>query len=139
MKKSTILYLTASFIALILIGVAIGYSLGQNEPDSSVTSTPYVDVSPANDLPASTDDPVTKEGIIGCLKTSGDGPQTMDCAIGLTTSDGTQYGLGSEDPTLTGSVPTGTTVRVTGTPSEPTNTDKYSTAGTIHVTTLTKL
>ncbi|TAH33741.1 hypothetical protein EYC59_04415 [Candidatus Saccharibacteria bacterium] len=137
MKKPATLYLIISFVILLFIGIAIGYSLGQNKPNKSVPPR-YIDSSPANDLPASTNKPVTKEGTIGCLKTSGDGPQTMDCAIGLTTADGTQYGLGSDDPTLTGSVPTGTTIRVTGTLSEPTGT-KYNTAGTIHVTTLTKL
>lgn len=140
MKKSITFYLVISFVAVILIGVAIGYTLGHNTSGNSVSpnSTGSNNPSSGNDLPASTDEPVTKEGTIGCLKASGSGPQTMDCATGLTTADGTQYGLGSEDPTLTGTVPTGITVRVTGTLSEPTDT-KYSTAGTIHVTTLMKL
>lgn len=138
MKKSATIYLTVSFVLLVLIGIAIGYAIGRDEPGSSVSSDPSGS-SIARDLPAPTRETITKEGTLGCLKSAGsDGPQTMDCALGLTTADGTQYGLGSDDPSTIGSIATGTTIRVTGTLSADTSA-KYDTAGTIHVKTVTIL
>ncbi len=137
MKKSLTTYLVISFIGAILIGVAIGYTLGRTTSGGSAPSD-QTSASLANDLPASTDEPVTKEGTFGCLKPNTDGRETMECAMGLTTPDGTQYGLGSSDPAALAGITTGTSIRVTGTLGAPAS-PRYTTAGTIQVQTVTKL
>jgi hypothetical protein len=82
--------------------------------------------------------PISVEGEVGCLEPKDKtGPHITSCAIGIKQDDGTSYALGSDDPTLTGSIPTGQQVRVTGTFTEQTST--YDAKGLIHVTSVEKL
>lgn len=81
---------------------------------------------------------ITKTGVFNCLAKSGDGPQTMECVQGLTSEDGTQYALSSEDSALFAGVATGTRIEVTGSLKESVDT-VYDTAGTINVQSFVQL
>jgi len=79
--------------------------------------------------------PLTVTGKMTCLKPKDtSGPQTDSCAIGMVGDDGKNYALSADDPTLTGSLPTGQQVKVTGLFTEKTT--QYDMAGTIYVTSL---
>jgi hypothetical protein len=83
--------------------------------------------------------PITQEGTIECLKhRATDGPHDLSCAIGLKVDESTAYGLFSDDPTTTGSIPTGQRVVVTGI-VVPSQTETYQTAGTIRVESIRRL
>jgi hypothetical protein len=78
---------------------------------------------------------LTVTGKMTCLKPKDtSGPQNAICAIGIVGDDGKNYALSAEDPTLTGSVPTGQQVKVTGLFTEKTT--QYDMVGTISVTSL---
>lgn len=127
----------ATFFIGIIISVIIvsGIRLAMSQDDSAPQS-------PQSSEQADTDNEKTKEftmtGQYDCLEKTGDGPQTMECAMGLTLDDGTQYGLGSDDPALLAGVSTGTRIEVTGTLQESSNTT-YETAGTIIVNSFKQL
>ncbi len=79
--------------------------------------------------------PLTVTGKMTCLKPKDtSGPQNAICAIGIVGDDGKNYALSAQDPTLTGSVPTGQQVKVTGLFTEKTT--QYDMVGTIYVTSL---
>lgn len=63
---------------------------------------------------------ITVEGEYVCLPKEGDGPQTLECALGLSAADGTYYALDftqlmGGDPTAAGAYNTGDQLRITGT------------------------
>ncbi len=74
------------------------------------------------------------EGRIICLAhKDAEGPHTLECAIGLRTTDGKSYALRDADSKLVSAAGSDKTVRVTGTlESQPS--DKYQSEGTIKVT-----
>ena len=75
---------------------------------------------------------ITITGTITCLAHKDtSGPVDMMCAIGLAGDNGKNYALSSDDPTITGSIPTGQKVTVTGTFKEQTS--QYDSAGIIKV------
>lgn len=79
--------------------------------------------------------PLTVTGKMTCLKPRDtSGPQNAICAIGIVGDDGKNYALSAEDPALTGSVPVGQRVKVTGLFTEKMT--QYDMAGTIYVTSL---
>jgi lipopolysaccharide export LptBFGC system permease protein LptF len=79
--------------------------------------------------------PLTVTGKMTCLKSrNNSGPHSAICAIGIVGDDGKNYALSAKDPTLTGSVPTGQQVKVTGLFTEKTT--LYDMVGTIYVTSL---
>jgi len=79
--------------------------------------------------------PLTVTGKMTCLKPKDtSGPHIEICAIGMIGDDGKNYALSADDPTLTGSVPTGQRVKVTGSFTEKTT--QYDMVGTIYVTSL---
>lgn len=114
---------------------------GDTADSSPVSSQPGAPGDSASSETPGAGDPVTLTGEMTCLtRKNTDGPTTMECAIGLRADDGKQYGLGSDDPTMTGSVPTGKRVRVTGTLSTGTAAGSvYDIAGVVKVQTLERL
>ncbi len=79
---------------------------------------------------------VTIEGEVVCLPhKNSDGPQTLECALGIKDDAGRYYGLRdtSEFP------PTHIRFRVRGNLQPPASDDRYNVAGNITVTELTKL
>jgi hypothetical protein len=79
--------------------------------------------------------PLTVTGKMACLKPKDtSGPHSAICAIGIVGDDGKNYALSAEDPTLTGSVPTGQQVKAKGLFTEKTT--QYDMVGTIYVTSL---
>jgi hypothetical protein len=68
-----------------------------------------------------------------------DGPQTMECALGIKDEKGQHYALSDTDPSYknVSNMPTGEMVEVKGT-LEKGNGDKYDTVGTLKVTSVTR-
>lgn len=130
----------------VLIAVAVLLAVGgavllliQSSNDTGSVSAPPRSSRPntsKTDLEKSQE--ITVTGVLDCLQPQGDGPHTMECAFGLTTDDGTVYALGSDDPMLIGTVPTGTRVEVTGALQKVPN-EKYGTTGTVEVRTIKQL
>lgn len=125
MKKKLLL------IVLIIVVVAAGLTVYAAKRTKTTDNT-------SQDSSQQTDT-VTKTGTFGCLKPSGDGPHTMECAFGLHEPDGTQYGLQMDDPTMATGIDTNQNITVTGVldrtaPDNP----SYDTAGTIRVQKLEK-
>ncbi len=78
---------------------------------------------------------ITVSGTMGCLTLkNSSGPTDSSCAIGIKADDGKSYALNAQDPTISGSVPTGKRVKVSGTLTEQAS--KYDIAGVIQVTSL---
>lgn len=81
---------------------------------------------------------ITVSGTMACLTAKDNaGPQQLSCAIGLQADDGKQYGLFSDDPTITGSLPTGQKVTVSGTVTQQEST--YNIEGVINVDSIQKI
>jgi len=136
-RKLTII--TLAVLLLLAAGIT-AYVLTNNSstPPNQSSSSPQNRKDPQAKKPQ-TGTPVTVTGMVICLTHKDtSGPQDLMCAIGLKSDDGTSYGLSSEDPSLTGSMPTGQRVKVTGTVTESQDT-KYDMAGTLHVTSMEKL
>lgn len=71
---------------------------------------------------------VTLKGESVCLSHKGDGPHTMECALGVKTVSGDVYAIqGAATPT------TGTVVEVTGKLMSASGDEKYDIAGTLTV------
>lgn len=79
---------------------------------------------------------VTIKGKVICLPHKNtDGPQTMECAMGIQDAKGDNYALSDTDPNYANisALPTGKTVEVTGV-VKPASDSKYQTKGTIEIT-----
>ncbi len=129
-------------VGVVAIVGLLGYLLLGNETDPKPKPlvSPKVDQQPDasnQELPQS--QPVTIRGEVGCLPSKGSGPMTMECAIGLNADDGKWYGLNADDPTLTGSQPTGSKIEVFGALQPPNGNSKFDIAGVIKVEKLQKL
>lgn len=77
-----------------------------------------------------TDAAQTFTGTIACLPKPGNGPHTMECAMGLQTDDDTYYALKNNPKPETA---VNTHVRVKGIVGQPTNNESYDIDGTIDV------
>ncbi len=119
-----ILVIAAVFV---LIGVLV----------SQLRQSALVDRS--DDVPA--EGSIQIKGTMLCLPHKNtNGPQTLECAIGLKDSEGRHFALGDSDPqygNITG-VPMNQRVQVSGT-FLPITDEKYPTIGTITVTKITEL
>jgi hypothetical protein len=130
MKKKLIFII----LAMVLVAAAL---LTSYLTDKSQSGTSDVPQSQTENQKESEGKSITRTGTFGCLVPSGDGPHTMECALGLILEDGTQYGLTAEDQSTLGQIPTNRTVKVTGTFSKQSDqSSKYKTAGTIIVTSV---
>lgn len=135
------------FVAVIVVSVismVIGYGIGikvndsQNRSQQKVTSTSDSS-NHTDELPNTTGQPVSIVGTIGCLYNKDPlATQTMGCAIGLTSDEGTGYALGSDSPMDVGEIPSGQRIEVNGilTPDE---TSMYKIRGTIQVQSIRQL
>lgn len=132
MKRNKILAILV--IAVLVASGAVVYALLNKDADKPSAQGVQVEDKDSVNTTA-----VTKIGTIGCLAAASSGPQTMECALGLTEDDGTTYALRSEDPTLIGSIPTGQRIEVTGLLSQQANSSKYKTSGTIAVESVRRL
>lgn len=126
MKKKLLLVII--LVVIILGGSGVIYLVNRSGTGDS-----------SNGQPA-TKQTVTKTGTFGCLKHSGDGPHTMECALGLHEENGEQYTLQAEQPDTFAGINTDQEVTVTGqldpTASPPNS--SYETAGTITVQKIEK-
>ena len=131
-------------LILIVTLAGVGYAISQQSSDKHAddhdSTSSHSTSNNAVDLPLPANgEAVSKEGTIACLKhINSDGPQTMECAIGIELPDGSAYGLQSDDSVIIGIIPTGQKVRVEGTLMQAEN-SKYRTSGTIRVQAITKL
>ncbi|MFN3188527.1 MAG: hypothetical protein ACK42D_03255 [Candidatus Paceibacteria bacterium] len=82
-KKNIIL---GVLVILLISGVAYAFLSVDRTSFNSDINQPQ-----ASDRPE--EGPITEQGIITCIPKIGDGPQTMECALGLRNSDGTYFGL----------------------------------------------
>lgn len=118
----------------IVIAIAAGAYFLARDTQVAPTSPPGQHDMPGNGT-------VTIEGDYGCLPhRNTEGPQTMECALGLRTSTGTYYALSdtSADHSLISSVPTGSKVQVTGTLTLE-ESPVYQSSGTIAITAFKQL
>jgi hypothetical protein len=148
MKRKTILIIAA---ILAITCVAVGYFIWHNQSlKENVTSYkecvaadniiqdsyPEVCVTPqgkrfTNDVSQT----MTLEGTVACLPhKNADGPQTLECAVGLKTNGGKYYGLKNESTDTTLSEAAGSDRKVTITGALVTSSDTiYKIEGTINV------
>jgi hypothetical protein len=132
MNKKILLLAGTFLIIIAAVVIGLGGKRNQSKPSQVQPASPK-QVEPTDGQT------VTKTGTLSCLEHKDtSGPQTNECAFGLKQDDGTAYGLGSDDPMLIGSLPTGQQVEVTGklTPATP---SKYATSGTIQVQSVKRL
>jgi len=126
--------------AILLFAGGLGYIwLGSNDSQKQSDSRPpsqSEEDSEPTELEKS--QMVTLEGTYNCLQKSGDGPQTMECALGLILDDGTAYALSMQEPGLLAGVPTGARIEVTG-PLQKVPDKTYQTSGTLEVHTFLRL
>jgi flagellar basal body-associated protein FliL len=102
--------LTVLLVLLIVVAGAVAALVLLNKSDDK-TST-----SNTSSQSQQSDETVIKVGTIECLSLGSEsGQQNASCAIGLKQDEETAYALQSQDPTLTGGIPTGQRVQVTGT------------------------
>lgn len=128
-RKLPLLIIGLTLLASLLLAGA--FLLTRDDGVQDVTT-------PNGTAPQAKVETVTKVGTIGCLEHKDtSGPQITSCAIGIKQDDGISYALNSDDPSTTGSIPTGTRVQVTGTLTEQST--QYDSAGVIHVTSFKKL
>lgn len=133
-KKNKLLFVLGSLIVIAGLATAVLIASGSaSEGTSSSRARSTSDSKSSQPAPASS----TTEGTFECLTHKGDGPQTLECGLGLRTDDGVMYALRSDDPAALGSVPMGKRIRVTGTVTEEAT--QYDTAGTIRVEKLEQL
>lgn len=111
MKKKIILVLAA-----IIVMTAVIVALIMTDPKQKDNASPNTTQ--------------TFTGQIVCLPKPGDGPQTLECAIGLRASDKKYYAL-KNNPNQ--EIPVNTQVSVTGVVIPPSENEMYDIAGTIAV------
>ncbi|CAN5188485.1 hypothetical protein BH09PAT3_BH09PAT3_0200 [soil metagenome] len=135
MKKN--LYLLIGLV--LIVGVAAAaFALTRNsesvksEPSSATTGTQ------TGAQLETTQKTVAVVGTIGCLEPSdATATQASSCAVGLQQDDGSSYALNADDPTTTGSIPTGQRVQVTGVVSQEST--SYKIDGVIKVKSIESL
>jgi hypothetical protein len=128
MNKRYIAILLGGLVVLAISATVAVTLLSQNH----ATPTP---ISPGGPLP-SPGATVTYEGELTCLPHKGNGPHTMECAIGLQLSDGRHLGLQNttdRDPSYI-HLPTGTRLIITGTFNTDAAASKYNIIGSLNVT-----
>jgi hypothetical protein len=121
-------------VAAVIVGAALltSFLVDKPTPDTSGTSKSQTESQKETEGKI-----VTRTGTFGCLVPSGDGPHTLECALGLILQDGMQYALDAENETTLGQLPTNQAVKITGSFSKQSlQPSKYKTAGTITVTSV---
>lgn len=75
----------------------------------------------------------TLTGKVVCLPKPGDGPHTLECALGLQASNGKYYALKNNPQ---GNLPVNQQIRVTGKVIPPSSNETYDIVGTVDVESL---
>ena len=134
-KKKLWIFVTLLSL-LLVIGSVITYGLLSS--DSSPKPTERISPAPdTSDIPA-TGEAITATGVVGCLTPKDkSGAQDASCAVGIKQDDGISYALSHQDPSVTGSLPTGQRVKITGTLTKQAST--YDIIGVIKVNSIERL
>lgn len=142
-KKKQWVFIVLVTLLLVAIGsVTYGLISSDSSPKPSqsdgVSSSPMQnDVLPDDTTPV-TGEAITATGVVGCLEPKDKtGVHDMSCAVGIKQDDGTSYALSHQDPSVTGSLPTGQRVKVTGTLTKQAST--YDIVGAIKVSSIERL
>jgi hypothetical protein len=116
-------------------------------PTESETVTPIPDVTSSGPVapnvspstnPSTEGEKITVTGKMICLPHKNtSGPQTMECAMGMSSDSGKNYALSDPNWKFLIGVGTEQKITVTGILKPPAN-DKYDTVGTIEISNLTK-
>lgn len=123
-----------------------GSSVGRTGPDcefaacpnGTTSSGPLSPNDPDPSEPASSGERITISGTMICLPHKNtNGPQTLECAMGMKADNGKNYALADPKWKFLIGIGTSEKITVTGTLKPPTS-DKYDTVGTIELQTLTK-
>lgn len=136
-----------AFIGLCLVAIVLGLFLffahSNKDQDNQATtqSNPTTDSTVIDDetpveKPKSQGEKVTVEAEGTCLPhQDADGPQTMECAMGIKTDDGTYYAIKDEtnDYALVSKIQTGKRSRISGTLVKE-ESETYQSKGTLTVT-----
>ncbi len=135
MKKNTLAYVLIG-VAIIVIGTVIVWIASADSSDNSnMSSGGTQNPATASNAPATE---VVFEGVFECLRPLGEGPHSLDCAMGLHTDSGS-YGLRSDkDPQILYNIPMGNRIRVTGTLTEEASTT-HEMSGVIRIEKAEKL
>jgi len=122
-KKSFMLVIGA---VIVLVGIIAGVSMANRNSSNGNASNNN-----------SVSQPKEYTGKVVCLPKKGDGPHTLECAIGLQTDDGKYYVVKESDasraPGRISTYATDSRVVVTGTLSAPSD-GQYDAAGVITIT-----
>ena len=122
-----IYYISASILAIVLMVSIAAYVIYKTG------SAPSLQEPSVNDSQQ-----IKLVGTIGCLTPKDNtGVQDMSCAIGLKADSGKSYAISSDDPTVTGSIPSGQRVEVSG--SFTAQSSKYDSEGIVRVTSIKRL
>src|SRR5882672_5437023 len=113
MKRPAIIGLVVAVV--IIVGVALAFLLKGDTPKDSTAG------------------PQTFTGAIECLPKPGNGPHTLECALGLKASNSKHYALKNNPKS---DLPVGTKVKISGTTTPPTTNEIYDISGTIDVKTV---
>lgn len=139
MKKG--MYFIATAIVLAVIALAAYIYISNKHKNSNlagpVSSYPSSQTNTNKTIPEG--ESIEAIGTATCLSPKDtSGPQVASCAIGIKQEDGQSYALNSQDPVMTGSIPTGQKVKVKGTLSKDVS-SQYNIVGVINVTTIERL
>ncbi len=139
------LYIGVAALVLIVVAGCFVYALhgtssagGTNVGSASSSLVQNNSSGPSKNNNQTTGQPITVTGTVECLTLkSTASQQATSCAIGLKQDDGTSYAITSQNPTTTGSLPTGQRVQVSGTLSQQSS--QYDIAGIVNVTAIQRL
>jgi hypothetical protein len=115
---------------LVLVGIVVGASIANSRSKNDQANNSNV---------SHTLEPKDYSGKVVCLPKKGDGPHTLECAIGLQADDGKYYMIKESDqsqvPGRISTYPTDSRVTVTGTLTSPSD-GQYDVAGAITITAI---
>ena len=137
-KNSILLIAIVTLFAVLIYLFIIREPASNSESGTSSSPVGSSTIKKTDQAPTVQKESITVTGVVGCLQhVNSDGPQTMECAIGVTTDAGSSYGLQSDDPVMTGSMLTGDRITVEGTLVA--GAQQYKSEGVIQVKTLQRL
>ena len=120
-KRTTVSTKTQLLVATgaVLLLTAFGFFVGWLDMSMKTTETDTKAISLSD---------VTIRGESTCLVHNGDGPHTMECALGIKTASGVTYAVKGESIEATGM-----SLELTGSLTPASDTEKYAIAGTLTV------
>lgn len=109
------------FLIAVVVGLVVTFAVVSRQSTSSTPSSGAVELT----------------GVVECLPKPGNGPQTLECAYGIKTSDNKHYALRNVEQSMI-NYPVGTEVVVKGELSPPPTDTVYDINGVINVTAFSK-